>query len=103
VKGGCVPFKQKVHQLFDEMSDEVHEFIKSSESGFSEGWVPLLLLKINWIKRSQHTLRAMNIDNKTGWLFATIARHLQDKDKLLYKKVGSLFIKLVAKLVHLGR
>ena len=81
--------KQKVHLLFDEMSDEVHDFIKSSESGFSEGWVPATFIKDQLELTKSAYPQGNDIDNKTGWLFATIARHLQDKGKLLYKKVGS--------------
>ena len=81
--------KQKVHELFDEMSDEVHEFIKSSELGFSEGWVPATFIKDQLDLKKSAYPQGNDIDNKTGWLFATIARHLQDKEKLLYKKVGS--------------
>jgi len=29
------------------------------------------------------------IDNKTGWLFATIARYLQDEGKVIFKKFGA--------------
>ncbi|MGY5452551.1 hypothetical protein ACVFI8_16640 [Agarivorans sp. MS3-6] len=78
--------KQKVHQLFDEMSDEVHDFIKSSESGFSEGWVPATFIKDQLELTKSAYPQGNDIDNKTGWLFA---RHLQDKGKLLYKKVGN--------------
>ena len=81
--------KQKVHQLFDEMSGEVHDFIKSSESGFSEGWVPATFIKDQLELTKSAYPQGNDIDNKTGWLFATIARHLQDKGKLLYKKVGN--------------
>jgi hypothetical protein len=30
-------YKQKLHQLFDDMSVEVYKFINSSESSFTEG------------------------------------------------------------------
>lgn len=81
--------KQTVHLLFDEMSDEVHNFIKSSDSDFSEGWVPATFIKDQLELTKSAYPQGNDIDNKTGWLFATIARHLQDKGKLLYKKIGN--------------
>lgn len=81
--------KQKVQGLFDEISDEVHDFIRSSESGFSDGWVPATFIKDQLGLLKSAYPQGNNIDNKTGWLFATIARHLQDKGKLLYRKSGN--------------
>ncbi|MFK4752591.1 hypothetical protein [Oceanobacter antarcticus] len=37
--------KSKVDEFFNAMSDEVCNFIKSSESGFSESWVPATYIK----------------------------------------------------------
>ncbi|MFH1982462.1 MAG: hypothetical protein ABIL58_11505 [Pseudomonadota bacterium] len=35
------------------------------------------------------------IDNETGWLFSTIARYLQDKNQVDFKKVGNRSFLLV--------
>ena len=82
-------YKSKVHKLFNEMSNEVCAFIKSSESDFSEGWVPATYIKDQLELKKSAYPQGNTIDNKTGWLFATIARHLQDENKVLFKKVGS--------------
>ncbi len=97
--------KQEVHQLFDEMSDEAHNLIKSSGSGYGEGWVPATFIKGQLELTKSAYPQGNGIDNKTGWLFAIIARHLQGKGKLLYKRLGvDLFISPVAsRLVYLGR
>ena len=81
-------YKSKVHELFSNMSDEVCEFIRSSESGFSEGWVPATYIKNQLDLNKSAYPQGNKIDNKTGWLFATIARHLQDQNKVLFKKIG---------------
>jgi len=68
---------------------EVHAFIKSSESGFNESWVPAIYIKDQLNLKKSAYPQGNKIDNKTGWLFATIARHLQDQNKVQFKKVGS--------------
>lgn len=81
--------KSKIHELFGEMADEVCDFIKSSEAGFGEGWVPAIYIKDQLELKKSAYPQGNKIDNKTGWLFSTIARHLQDEKKVLFKKVGS--------------
>jgi hypothetical protein len=55
-----VSHKEKITELFDVMAVEVCSFIKESESEFTE-----------------------------GWLFATLARYLEDHQKVEFKKVSS--------------
>ena len=81
--------KSKVHELFGLMSDEVFFFIKESESGFSEGWVPATYIKDQLELNKSSYPQGNKIDNKTGWLFAAIARHLQDENKVDFQKIGS--------------
>lgn len=70
-------YKQKLHQLFDDMSVEVYKFINSSESSFTEGWVPATFIKEQLDLKNSSYPPGNKINNKTGWLFAKIARHLQ--------------------------
>ncbi len=81
--------KNKIDQLFNEMAEQVLSFIAKSESGFSEGWVPAAYIKqqLNLTKNAYP--QGNKTDNKTGWLFATLARHLQDQNKVEFKKIGS--------------
>ena len=81
--------KSNVQDLFDKMSKEVCDFIKSSESGFIEGWVPATYIKEQLELKKSAYPQENEIDNKTGWLFSTIARYLQDNNKVIFKKVGS--------------
>lgn len=88
-KGVSVNHKLKVHEFFGLMSNEVLAFIKESESGFPEGWVPASYIK-NQLELNISAYPLGNkIDNKTGWLFATIARLLQDKNLVDFKKIGN--------------
>jgi len=81
--------KVKIHKLFDEMSIEVMMFIKDSESIFRDGWVPATFIKDELELKKSAYPQGNIIDNKTGWLFATIARHLQDQGKVIFKKDGN--------------
>lgn len=81
--------RTKVHELFGLLSDEVLSFIRESESGFADGWVPATFIKDQLGLKMSSYPQSNKIDNKTGWLFATIARHLEDGNKVLFKKDGS--------------
>lgn len=81
--------KDKVAEFFDAMAAEVCSFIKESESVFSEGWVPAAYIKEQLDLKKFSYPQSNEIDNKTGWLFAIIARYLEDQGKVTFKKVGS--------------
>lgn len=82
--------KNQIDQLFNKMAEQVLSFIVKSESGFSEGWVPAAFIKqqLNLTKNAYP--QGNKTDNKTGWFFATLSRHLQDQNKVEFKKNGSL-------------
>lgn len=81
--------KDTIHDLFDQMADEMAAFIEDSEAGFSEGWVPATYIKDQLQLKKSAYPQGNKIDNETGWLFATLARHLQDKDKVSFRKSGN--------------
>jgi len=81
--------KTKIHELFSLISNEVLAFIKESESSFSEGWVPATYIKDQLELKLPSYPQSNKIDNNTGWLFAIIARHLEDSNSLAFKKEGS--------------
>ncbi|RTE87684.1 MULTISPECIES: hypothetical protein [Gammaproteobacteria] len=80
--------KEIIHALFDEMASEMASFIKESQSGFNEGWVPATYIKDQLQLKKSAYPQGNKIDNETGWLFATLARYLQDKEKVDFKKIG---------------
>ena len=81
--------KESIHLLFDEMCMEMASFIKEAESAHTEGWVPATLIKDQLELKKSSYPQGNVTDNETGWLFATMARHLQDKNLVSFKKEGS--------------
>lgn len=81
--------KRKVHELFGLMSAEVLSYIQSVENDFSDGWVPATYIKDQLGLKMSAYPQGNKIDNETGWLFSTIARYLQDKNQVDFKKVGN--------------
>ena len=81
--------KRKVHELFGLMSAEVLSYIQSVENDFSDGWVPAIYIKDQLGLKMSAYPQGNKIDNETGWLFSTIARYLQDKNQVDFKKVGN--------------
>jgi hypothetical protein len=80
--------KQEVHRLFGLMSDEVLAFIKETESAYLDGWVPAANIKRELELNKSAYPQGNAIDNETGWFFSTIARHLQDENKVDFKRIG---------------
>jgi len=81
--------KVKIHELFDQIANEVCAFVKESEPNYDDGWVPATFIKDELELKKSSYPQENEIDNKTGWLFATIARHLEDENKLVFKKDGN--------------
>lgn len=53
--------KQNVERLFHELALEVHSFIASSESGFSERWVPADYQQCSWWLRRMKITCKMDV------------------------------------------
>lgn len=80
--------KDKVQSLIQQLADEIYEFIKENESVVKDGWVPTTTIK----NKLELNFLCVPKENKQygpkGWVFAAIARLLEDHDRILYKKVG---------------
>lgn len=80
--------KATIHELIRNISMELLEFVREEEPSFSDGWVPAAHIK----QKLDLNFPAVPRENKQygekGWLFATIARILEDEGKLKYKKIG---------------
>lgn len=87
--GVCMSHKVTIHVLFDLMATEVASFIKEAEGGFDDGWVPATFIKDQLELKKSAYPQGNKIDNETGWLFATIARYLEDIGQVEFRKVGS--------------
>lgn len=81
--------KKSIHSLLDQCALELLEFIKECEPDHEDRWVPTAHIKsaleLNFVAVPQcNTPRGAK-----GWLFATLARLLEDKGLLDYEKHGS--------------
>lgn len=81
--------KVEIHRLLQECASEVLEFVQSSESGYPERWVPIVdvkrALELNFVAVPKEATQY----GEKGWLFAILARMLEDQGLLEYKRVGS--------------
>ncbi|EIV1777516.1 hypothetical protein MOU97_004322 [Vibrio vulnificus] len=81
--------KENIHNYINEIANEVYEFILAKESGYPDRWVSAIDIKnelsLNFV--------AVPVNNKQygpkGWLFAIVARILEDEKRLEHCKVGS--------------
>ena len=81
--------RSKLECLFTEMADVVLSFIKEAESGFAERWVPATLIKDQLdLKKDTYPIEN-EIQNRTGWVFAALARNLQDRGLVEFRKEGN--------------
>lgn len=81
--------KHNIHDHFDAMSRVMADFIKQSEQKFPGGWVSATFVKNELELKKNAYPQGNKTDNKTGWLFSTMARYLQDKGVVDYKKINN--------------
>jgi len=81
--------KDKIHGLLDECAQTMLTFIRERESLHVDRWVPAVEIKstlqLNFVpypKNSGH-------DDGKGWLFAILARKLEDTESVEYKLDGN--------------
>ena len=81
--------RSKIHGHIQAAADELLAFVRGSESSHQEGWVPAVQIKdaleLNFVAVPQQG----NQYGPKGWLFAILARILEDQGRLEHKKVGS--------------
>ena len=83
--------KDTIHKLLNEAALELLAFIKDSESKFKEQdhWVPAVdikdALELNFVAVPKSGIPR----GEKGWVFSTLARMLEDKSLVEYKKIGS--------------
>lgn len=80
--------RKNIHELLNNIAAELLEYIKSEEQNFLDKWVPA-----SDIKRSLDlNFVAVPKQNKQygqkGWMFAILARMLEDNNQLEFRKVG---------------
>lgn len=81
--------KAKIHGHIQAAEDESLAFVRSFESSHQKRWVPPVQIKdaleLNFVAVPQQG----NQYGPKGWLFAILARILEDQSRLEHKKVRS--------------
>jgi hypothetical protein len=78
--------KEKIHKLLNEAADEILAFIKESESGYQDHWMPAADIKNRLGLMLPAVPQANEQQGKKGWLFATLMRILEDKSLVEWEK-----------------
>jgi hypothetical protein len=81
--------KHTIHLLLKKMSQEVLQFIEEKESSFEDRWVPAVYIKASLGLYFVCVPKTNRQYGEKGWLFAILARMLEDNNLVEYKKVGS--------------
>lgn len=80
--------REAVRGLLDALANEILHQIKEMEPAFEERWVPAAdvknLLELNFVA----VPRANRQYGEKGWLFAILARMLEDQGLVEYRKQG---------------
>jgi len=81
--------KDKIQGLLDEAAMEICGHIKDSEPSYPERWVPAANIKDALGLKLPSYPRENKINNETGWLFGTLARILEDKGLVEFRKASN--------------
>lgn len=81
--------KERVQEHIDALADEVLEEIKAREGLHPDRWVPASDVKNELELNFVCVPKANKQYGERGWLFAILARLLEDKDLVEFKKMGS--------------
>jgi hypothetical protein len=81
--------KTAIHSLLKVIAFELLEYIKDREPFFSDRWVPAAEIK-NELELNFVAVPQMGEQyGEKGWLFAILARILEDEGTVEYRKKGS--------------
>lgn len=82
-------YKTTVHKQLHDAAMTILAFVKTRESFHPERWVPIVEVKatlaLNLVAVSQSSKQY----GEKGWVFASLARLLEDEGLLEYKREGS--------------
>ena len=81
--------KEKVKSLIQQLADELYEFVKEKEPLFKDGWVPAATIKDELELNFVCVPKANKQYGSKGWVFAALARILEDQGRIEYKKTGN--------------
>jgi hypothetical protein len=81
--------KLAIHRHIEAASVELLEFVKERMPFTQDGWVPASEIRQSLALNFVAVPSGGKQYGEKGWLFAILARMLEDKNLLEYKKVGS--------------
>lgn len=81
--------KDKLHGLLRECCDEVLAYVREREPLHTDRWVPAAEVKKGLDLNFVAVPKGSKQYGEKGWLFATLARMLEDEGRLEYKREGS--------------
>jgi len=81
--------KDTIQRLLDETAIEIFGHIKDSEPSYPERWVPAANIKDELGLKLPSYPQKNKINNETGWLFGTLARILEDKGLVEFRKANN--------------
>ena len=88
-KHTVINHKSKIHSHIQAIANEMLAFVRSSESSQGGRWVAAIHIKdalqLNFVATPQQGPQY----GTKGWLFAILARILEDQGRLEYKKIGN--------------
>ncbi len=77
---------KRIKKLIDELAQEVLSYLKAQEPYHQDSWVPATHIK-NSLQLNYLAVPKDNIQHGAkGWLFAILARLLEDRNQVEYKK-----------------
>lgn len=82
-------YRQRIHEHLQEAADAMLEFVRSCETDYPERWVPDAHIKSALALNFVATPQAGRQYGAKGWLFAILARMLEDQGRLEHKRTGS--------------
>ena len=81
--------KQKIHDLLGKMADELLEYIKEKGETNKDGWVPSIQIKKDFDLNFVCVPKNNKQYGEKGWLFAILARILEDRGLVEHYKTGN--------------
>lgn len=81
--------KAAIHRHIEAASVELLEFVKERMPFAKDGWVPASEIRQSLALNFVAVPRGGKQYGEKGWLFAILARILEDRDQLEHKKVGA--------------
>ncbi|MGM9489739.1 hypothetical protein [Ideonella sp. YS5] len=81
--------KDRIHFLLHECANEVLAFVRERESLHAGRWVPAVEVKESLQLNFVPYPKSSEQHGEKGWLFAILARMLEDRGALEYKRDGS--------------